>query len=689
MGAIRAEVREQHLRQYPQEESFLKAFAHIFFVTWGKKRRASNTELSVFFLKPEEFLTEAYGIELEIMLAYSEFTTMQPRSIQAVETFFADAPAKGRVEKLVYFFVAEDPTVAQWFRQYAIENQEARLVIPIYAEELRQNSNSAWFVRNKMSEFIYGRDLFDIRLPLQHDISFFGRNSQVLSLNDSVKRSENRGVFGLRKTGKTSLLYKLERLIKTEGAAKSLYYDCKLPSVRKLRWNELLAVICRDLAKAYSIEVTISDDEKTIDRTFADIVERISGRALLIFDEIEYVSPRAIADEHWHRDFTTFWQAFWAVQSKARKISALVSGVNPYVVENDAFNGIQNPLFGIVRHEYLKGLNIDETRPLIRTLGRRMGLKFTEDAVEHIQRRYGGHPLLTRLACSIFNAQCTGNSLSRPIDVSVALLMDNQEKRDSELAFYCRHVVSELKQFYTYEYEMLELLACGQTKDFIDLDTESDATTHLRAYGLVDKEPGRGPVVAIPVIGKFVAMEQARLSGRQTLLYVIPQNDRHLWLERRKEGILNDVRLLETMILAAHGPSLYGSASIPEADYFLRMKVVQTADDFERFINVCNRCLVEGIENYGKSLGKTQYFWNEIKDEYPELHKALRRVKVYRHETFHIQLDTLASEELVRFLKEDLEGKSVSAVSDGYFVLQQCVMDALLSAIQVETSELY
>ena len=251
----------------------------------------------------------------------------------------------------MYFFVAEAPDVADWFQQYAVENQESRLVIPLYAEDLRQNSNDPWFIRNKMSQFIYGRDLFDFRLPLEHDISFFGRANFVLSLNDSAKRCENRGVFGLRKTGKTSLLYKLERLIRAEGAVRSFYYDCKLASIRKLRWNELLARICHDLSRFYSLGLEVLDGETTIDRTFAQVVEQISGRAVLIFDEIEYISPKAIDDTHWHRDFITFWQAFWAVQSKARKISALIAGVNPHVVEVDAIDGIQNPLFGIVHHD--------------------------------------------------------------------------------------------------------------------------------------------------------------------------------------------------------------------------------------------------------------------------------------------------------------------------------------------------
>jgi hypothetical protein len=61
MGTIRREVREQHLDSYPDEEGLLTPFLDGFFITWGARMKAFNTELSVFFLKPEPFITEAYG----------------------------------------------------------------------------------------------------------------------------------------------------------------------------------------------------------------------------------------------------------------------------------------------------------------------------------------------------------------------------------------------------------------------------------------------------------------------------------------------------------------------------------------------------------------------------------------------------------------------------------------------------
>src|SRR5262249_54611687 len=202
----RVEVRDQHLNSHPEEEDILKAFLPCFFITWGRLRKAYNTELSVYFLNPENFMSEAFGFEQEVMLVYSKYPTIEPRAMQAVEAFLSDDPARGRVEKLTYYFVSEAAETEQWFHSYTSMNQESRLIIPLSASDLRAHAADAWFVRNQTSKLLYGRDLFDFRLPLERDTYFFGRSELAVNLFDAIKRAENRGIFGLRKTGKTSLL---------------------------------------------------------------------------------------------------------------------------------------------------------------------------------------------------------------------------------------------------------------------------------------------------------------------------------------------------------------------------------------------------------------------------------------------------------------------------------------------------
>ncbi len=76
----------------------------------------------------------------------------------------------------------------------------------------KRDTNKTSYLKNKLSEQFYRRDLFDFRLLLEKDTYFFGRNDIIVDFLDAIKRIENRGLFGLRKTGKTSILYKLDRI---------------------------------------------------------------------------------------------------------------------------------------------------------------------------------------------------------------------------------------------------------------------------------------------------------------------------------------------------------------------------------------------------------------------------------------------------------------------------------------------
>jgi hypothetical protein len=690
MGTIRREVREQHLDLHPEEEELLTPFLDGFFVTWGARRKAFNTELSVYFLKPEPFITEAYGFTQELMLVYAPYESMQPRTMQAAELFLTTEPAKGRVEKLNYLLISEAPSVEQWVASYVSVNQESRIIIAFPADGLRASTGDSWHVRNVLSRQLYARDLFDYRLPLQTDTYFFGRKAVLADYFDAIKRGENRGLFGLRKTGKTSVLFKLERMLKSEGLKGFFYYDCKSPSIRGLRWFELLERIGRDASARFGIRTKSQWDEVSAADEFIDLVGKVDPgeRVVLVFDEIEYISPLAVEDSHWKHDFIDFWQTFWACQSRDRKLVTIIVGVNPYVVEIDTVNGIQNPLFGIVPPTFLRGLGLEEMKGMIRTLGKRMGLQFDPDAMRYMHDRYGGHPLLTRIACSLVNERVKQAGDNRPMLITQTRLVDEQDARDSELVFYCRHVVSELRQFYADEYQMLEFLASGQTDAFMERAAYPEHTTHLKSYGLVAQDDYGAPSIFIPVIGRYIGLELARREGRQTIYKVIDRPLREEWLGRRTATVVHDMRFLEKLIRKAKMPLLFGAASFPEADQLVATRVCRDSNDFDTFINKCNRCFVESIENYGLSISRPDYFWADIKERYPGLWHALHRIKVYRHGQMHLVLQPPADQTLLEYLAIDLERRSPSQVPDLYFVLQQCTLDALLTAIQVEINKL-
>lgn len=279
MGFIHDDVRVNHLDLFPSEELILRPFLDGFDVTWGRRRTARNTTLSVYFLRPEGFMEETFGFSQEILLIYSAYPTMEARAMQAAEQFITDDPGKGRVEKLTYFVVSDMPSVEDWVRSYMVSNHESRVAVAFSSDELRTARGDPWYTRNRISSQLFSRDLFDFRLPLEKDTYFFGREDFLMDYRDAVRRGENRGIFGLRKTGKTSFIFKLERLLKEEGTQVH-YYDCKSPSIRQLNWHELMSYVAENVAKGLGKRFKRPADVRQLAEKFTDLLRQIPEELL-------------------------------------------------------------------------------------------------------------------------------------------------------------------------------------------------------------------------------------------------------------------------------------------------------------------------------------------------------------------------------------------------------------------------
>ena len=129
---------------------------------------------------------------------------------------------------------------------------------------------------------------------------------------------------GLRKTGKTSLLFKVKRFCENNSISSVIYLDCKRPDIRAMRWDGLIKFIADEISKKIGAKLKRSDSP------ISDLMFVLSklgeGRRLCImFDEIEYISPISTTDEHWVSDFVPFWQTLWSIQSDHRLVSYIIS----------------------------------------------------------------------------------------------------------------------------------------------------------------------------------------------------------------------------------------------------------------------------------------------------------------------------------------------------------------------------
>jgi len=121
-------------------------------------------------LRPESFMSQGFGIDQEVALFVTDFPTIEPRVLQVVDQTLQEMPARGRVEQSVFFLVSSDPRGREWMADYAANNPDVRLSVVFDANELMSASGDAWYVRNKVGDQLFTRNLFDNQLPIDSDL---------------------------------------------------------------------------------------------------------------------------------------------------------------------------------------------------------------------------------------------------------------------------------------------------------------------------------------------------------------------------------------------------------------------------------------------------------------------------------------------------------------------------------------
>jgi hypothetical protein len=688
---IDAGVEESFLKSRPKETALLQPFLNVGFdVTWARQKRYANADLTFFFLKANPDLVESYGFEYELLLAFSPYNAIEPRVIQAVDQMMDEEPAKGRVESMLYFLASNDANVRNWISSYLTEHRESRIPVPFYAAPFVAGTVNSDVVRTGLHDHFYTLDRFKYTLPLKEDTYFFGRTEEIKTLMERVRRSENSGLFGLRKTGKTSLLLKLKRSFDTDETYRTVFIDAQSTSIRVRKWNDVLKYIVQKCYEGNPSQQLRAFNEADAADHFEEAIlgllhDSKLKRVVLIIDEIEWISPTTCKDEHWNHEFLNFWHAIRAFQNRHTGLSFIVAGVNPFIVETDIIDQRQNPLFGIVSPVFLAGLKRQDCKDMVQKIGKIMGLRFGEDSIAYLMGRYGGHPLLTRLACSYVAQSAKDERKGFPYAVTDSSLRAKERQRDDELVFYVRHVVSELEQFYSNEYKLLEAIAIDNY-DSIRLGMQDTRNSlHLFKYGIIANV--ESPYFTCDVVRDYVSSENARKEGRRSRFRVVAVEDRDQFLRTRMKSIVEDMRALELAIKDSRQPSLFGPGSFPESDRLFQFKPPADESSFAVAMTALNRSFVEPIENYGKHVGQPKYFWQVVKLKYPTIHTALHRIKVYRHYAQHAELNSDVNRVLREFLNRDLDG-DLAYRPENYWILFQRSLDELLNGIQKEVDVL-
>lgn len=480
-----------------REQKLIKRLANQWYLTSsGFKLRLASSQYDYFLMKPTPMFSELFNIEREVIVVFSPYPKFEPRSLDAFDAAEKDLPNL-RVESVCKILISDDREIERKVTDMLKTDPEQPIVIPFTYEELLSNYDD-YFLRNRFIAHFYSRDLFAFLSPLKKDLYFFGRSQLLQEIINKHRSGEHTGLFGLRKSGKTSVIYAIERHLSSHNG-QFLSIDCESPSIHKLRWYELLEKLVEEyknkIQSNYIIKKGDRYSEKTAADSFTEDILQIHklnklDNLLILFDEIERISPQTASSEHWRNgsDFIYFWQTLRAFYQRNQNVfTYMVVGTNPSCVEKSVIEGHENPLFGSIPSIYLPSFTVDQTREMVRKLGRIMGLTFDPIIFSKLVDDFGGHPFLIRQFCSKIHEMAKG---PRPIKIDKALYEKTMKEFQITAIDYLAMIVGVLRDWYPDEYDMLRFLAQNDEETFSHLAKDNaNYTKHLIGYGLINRSP--------------------------------------------------------------------------------------------------------------------------------------------------------------------------------------------------------
>jgi hypothetical protein len=464
MGIILSEVKEAF--EYSDDiENLLKPLSQSFDITYMSRYEKGQSKWLYFFLKPENHMKDGFGFDRELLCAFFNYSELHSRNFEQINEILLRY--RVRLDQMVCIFISKVHDIENKVKEFSLQDPERICIIPLSESFLIGQKPNANELRNHFQEYLFKRDLFAIESPIQTDRSFFGREDLVVQFIDRIKNGQNSGIFGLRKIGKTSLLFAIKRNVVSKELGHFVYYDCSNPGFYKSRWENCLKILLNEILKQTGLHENIGLDYanfsyETASQFFYDgimkILEKVpENRLTIALDEIEWISFKTSPEEHWNKEFLPFWQAMRAIhQTSNGKFTFIISGVNPKSVEDESIGGYDNPLFALIKPYFLKPFDEKSVRMMLRMLGRYMGVKFEPDFYSLLIKTYGGHPF--RHACS----KLCELVKDRPIVFTKEHFELHKKQINLALQKYVKQILNILAVWYPNEYEVVVLLSKGK-----------------------------------------------------------------------------------------------------------------------------------------------------------------------------------------------------------------------------------
>lgn len=456
-------------------------------------------------VKPTNVFSLTFNIKRELIVIFSDYVSFEPRSLDVAATVAKQIPSKLRIDRGCQILISSDERIEEKLSDILKDTNLNSIVIPFSYRELLADTDKDFIIK-RFRKYLFDVDLFSTSIPIQNDLFFFGRRDYVFDITNKCKNNIHSGVFGLRRSGKTSLLYAVKRLLENDSIP-TIYIPCQ-SQFSKSTWQLALYELINDIKQEISVNGNFhSKNSYKIENAaicFEDdlniLCNKVDKPIVLLFDEIESITFAVPGNlEQWKSGeyYVPFWDAIRGYYSKYPKaISIVVAGTNPMINEVPVIGDVVNPMYGQLskanQGAYLPPFTTIDTQNMVNTLGGYMGVTFDDNVCSMLTIDCGGHPYLIRLLCSYINQMLKNEDVKRPKKITKALYepaINKFEDTNEATGFYLM-ILNILITSYEKEFNVLKEIAINGD-EYVSNFVDDRALLHLLGYGLIESNEGR------------------------------------------------------------------------------------------------------------------------------------------------------------------------------------------------------
>lgn len=290
---------------------------------------------------------------------------------------------------------------------------------------------------------------------------FFGRRDAVDGVLNRLRSQQHAGIFGMRKSGKTSLMYHIRQNLSQDsipfawlglqsGSSIDPHYlftdivrqlwgflqakdvsnlpNCKL--LGKVRDTNTAQAFREDVLALW--EVSKNDLHAPFLVVMIDEVERI----VPLQDNAERLSGKRASQSKValaaYRRYDEFFAPIRDLSQIDRCLFSVVTGEKPVIREEfDTRRFPSNTMFELHDERYLTHFTREECADMINKIGKLIKINFPQAALDQVYRESAGHPYIARVLCAgIVDSMKKGEEevSTSAVELGVPIALDNLDK---------------------------------------------------------------------------------------------------------------------------------------------------------------------------------------------------------------------------------------------------------------------